>query len=226
MVEPPENRRTSFLARLLKWGVMRWWKINGWRVTESLPDERKFVIAGAPHTSNYDFFVFLGVVDAFGLTPRFIGKHSLFSWPMGDFMRAMGGVPVDRRRKGVGMVEQVARKIEEADAFALVIAIEGTRGATTEWRSGFYRIAQEAGVPIVCAGPDYELKLGIIGPTIWPTGDMEKDMEPAMRFFKSLAPRHPDQALFPDGSGLDRQAQEARQRAMLSAGTGGSTPVE
>ncbi|WP_343344859.1 1-acyl-sn-glycerol-3-phosphate acyltransferase [Sphingomicrobium sp. XHP0239] len=222
-----EIPRSSPLARLLKWGVMRWWRINGWTVGGApLPDTRKFIIAGAPHTSNYDFLVFLGVVETLGLTPRYIGKHSLFRWPMRDFMMAMGGVPVDRRRQKKGMVQQVAARIAEAEEFALVIAVEGTRSPTTEWRTGYYRIAEAAGIPIVCAGPDYERREGLIGPTIWPTGDLEKDMAPAIAFFKSLRPRYPEMVLFPDGNGLDPQLQAERQRARMSAGTGGNAPTE
>ncbi|MCJ8191085.1 1-acyl-sn-glycerol-3-phosphate acyltransferase [Sphingomicrobium aestuariivivum] len=215
----------SLLARLLKWASLRWFRTQGWRVIGTLPDTDKFIIAAAPHSSNYDFLVFLGVVEHFGVTPRYLGKHTLFRWPMGGFMRSMGGVPVDRRKRA-NMVQQVVQKIEEADDFALVIAIEGTRSKTNEWRSGYYRIAQEAGIPIVCAGPDYVNKLGVVGPIIHPTGDMDKDMEPAMRFFKSLHPANPDLVAFPDGSGLDPQLQAERMAAMLSTGTGGSTPVE
>ena len=218
--------RSSPLARFLKWSVMRWWRMNGWTVTGAPPpDTPKFIIAGAPHTSNYDFLVFLGVVETLGLTPRYIGKHSLFRWPMRDFMLAMGGVPVDRRRHK-GMVQQVVARIAEADEFALVIAIEGTRSPTRDWRTGYYRIAEAAGIPIVCAGPDYELKEGILGPTIWPTGDMQKDMAPAIAFFRSQKPRFEEKALFPDGSGPDPQLQAERQRARMSAGTGGSSPTD
>ena len=227
MPDAPIPRRPSLLARILKAAVLRWWRVGGWEVEGSIPPATpKFIIAGAPHTSNYDFLVFLGVVDTLGLTPRYIGKHSLFRWPLRDFMLAMGGVPVDRRRSKGGMVRQVADRIAAEDEFALVIAIEGTRSPTTEWRTGYYRIAQEAGIPIVCAGPDYEEKKGIIGPVIHPTGDMERDMAPAFEFFKSLVPAHPDKVRFPDGSGLDPSLQAARKRARRSAGTGGSLPTD
>ncbi|MCM8558007.1 lysophospholipid acyltransferase family protein [Sphingomicrobium sediminis] len=212
-----------WLARFLKWAVMRWWRLGGWKAVGTLPESRKFIIAGAPHTSNWDFLVFLGVVETMGLKPRYIGKHTLFKGPLGGFMKAMGGVPVDRTKR-VGMVGQVAEKIRAADEFALVIAIEGTRSPTTEWKSGFYRIAMEAGIPIVCAGPDYIHKLGIIGPIIHPTGDFEADMEPAYRFFKGLHPRHPKKAVFPDGSGLDPQLQAEMNRALVSPGTAGKSP--
>ena len=74
---------------------------------------------------------------------------------------------------------------------------------TTHWRSGFYRIALAAGVPIVCAGPDYARKRAVLGPVIAPTGDFAADMAPAWAFFRTLVPRHPERALFPDGFGID-----------------------
>lgn len=152
---------------------------------------------GASHTSNWDFLVFLGTVAALGRQVRFIGKHSLFKWPMGGFMRALGGVPVNRSLPQ-DLVSQIAAQFAAHDDFVLVIAPEGTRSATTNWRTGFYQIALKANVPIVCAGPDYLLKRGVIGPVIHPTGDMEADLKPAFAFFRTLHPRHPERAGFPD----------------------------
>ena len=152
---------------------------------------------GASHTSNWDFLVFLGTVAALGRQVRFIGKHSLFRWPMGGFMRALGGVPVDRG-SSQDLVSQIVAQFDAHDDFVLVVAPEGTRSATSRWRTGFYQIALKAGVPIVCAGPDYARKRGVFGPVIRPTGDFAGDMKPAWAFFRSLVPRHPDRAAFPD----------------------------
>jgi 1-acyl-sn-glycerol-3-phosphate acyltransferase len=152
---------------------------------------------GASHTSNWDFLVFLGTVHALGRQVRFIGKHGLFRWPMGGFMRALGGVPVDRSSPQ-DLVSQIVDQFESHDDFVLVIAPEGTRSATSRWKTGFYHIALKAGVPIVCAGPDYPTRRGVIGPTIRPTGDYAADMAPAFDFFRSLTPRHPERAGFPD----------------------------
>jgi 1-acyl-sn-glycerol-3-phosphate acyltransferase len=184
--------------------MLGWYRRAGWTVEGSLPATRKFVLMGAPHTSNWDFLVFLGTVEAVGVRPRFIGKSSLFRWPMGGFMRGLGGVPIDRSAPG-DMVEQMALQFATHDEFALIIAAEGTRKATTRWRTGYYRIAQAAGVPIVCVGPDYERRVGVFGPVIVPTGDYEADMAAAWPFFRSLKPRHPERALFPDGRDLHGQ---------------------
>ena len=172
---------------------------SGWKPSGKFPPDRKFVIMGASHTSNWDFLVFLGTVHALGRKVRFIGKQSLFKWRMGDFMRALGGVPVDRSSPQ-DLVSQIVAQFESHDDFVLVVAPEGTRSATTRWRTGFYQIALKAGVPIVCAGPDYPSKRGVIGPVIRPTGDMEADLKPAFDFFRTLTPKHPGRAAFPEWS--------------------------
>lgn len=201
IVTQADDSRPGLLSRIAKAAIVALFKMSGWRAAGRLPPGGKYVLAGASHTSNWDFVVFLGVVEAMGIRPHYMGKHSLFRWPVRRFMLDMGGIPVDRGKRA-DRVKQIAAQFDAHDNFALVVAIEGTRSPTRDWKSGFYRIAIEAGVPIVCVGPDYEHKLGIIGPTIVPTGDYEKDMEPAFAFFKSLMPAHPEKTMFPDGEGI------------------------
>jgi 1-acyl-sn-glycerol-3-phosphate acyltransferase len=117
-------------------------------------------------------------------------------------MKGLGGISVEHSVRN-DLVAQVSQRLREADRMLLVIAPEGTREATTEWRMGFYRIALAAGVPIVPAGPDYTRKVAIFGEPIAPTGDPDKDLGPAWAFFRTLVPRFPDKVLFPDGSGMD-----------------------
>ena len=183
-------------SRSVLWLLLQWYRRSGWTAHGTLPPDRKFVILGASHTSNWDFPVFLGTVHAVGRRVRFIGKQSLFRGPVGRFMRALGGVPVDRRAPQ-DLVSQIVEQIRVHDDFLLIVAAEGTRARTTRWKTGFYQIALRAGIPIVCAGPDYPTKRGIFGPIIHPTGDYERDMAPAFAFFRSLRPRHPERAAFP-----------------------------
>jgi len=157
-------------------------------VTGTLPAFDKYVLIGAPHTRNWDFIAFLGVADAFGITPHFMAKTSLFRWPIGGFMRQMGGVPVDRKATG-GMVEQMAARFAADDGFVLVIAPEGTRGAVDQWRTGFYRIAMAAKVPIVCAYVDYSRRKAGIGPAVTPSGDYEADLAVIHAFYRGVAER-------------------------------------
>jgi 1-acyl-sn-glycerol-3-phosphate acyltransferase len=149
--------------------------IRGWRVEGSIPDVPRMVLIVAPHTSNWDFLTGLWVKLALRMGARFIGKHTLFRWPLGVVMRWLGGVPVDRSA-AAGFVEETTRVMRESDRMTLVLAPEGTRKRTDRWKSGFYRIAVAAGVPILLAGLDYSRKVVFFGPLIHPTGDYEKDL--------------------------------------------------
>ena len=171
----------------------------GWEAEGTLPAYPKMVLVGASHTSNWDFLVFVGTIEALGRNVGFVGKNSLFRWPMGNFMRSLGGIPVDRSKRQ-DLTAQVVDQFRERDELLLVIAAEGTRSYTEKWRTGFYQIALQAGVPIVCVGPDYPRKRGIIGPVIRPTGNYDRDMKPAWAFFRGLHPKNPDRAGFPPGT--------------------------
>lgn len=188
----------NWLERSIRWLLLQWFRRRGWTISGQLPPDPKFVIMGASHTSNWDFLVFLGAVQALGRKVHFVGKHSLFKWPLGGFMRALGGIPVDRRARQ-DLVEQVVAQFEAHDQFILVVAPEGTRSRTTKWKTGFYQIAMAAGVPIVAAGPDFPTRRGVFGPVIRPTGNFAEDMKPAFVFLRTLTPRYPERAAFPDG---------------------------
>ena len=90
-------------------------------------------------------------------------------------------------------------EFDARDDFILVVAPEGTHSRTTVWKTGFYQIALKANVPIVAAGPDFPTKRGVFGPVIRPTGNYAQDMKPAFDFFRTIVPRHPERAAFPDG---------------------------
>jgi 1-acyl-sn-glycerol-3-phosphate acyltransferase len=195
-VDPP---KLNWLERLIRRLLVTWFERSGWSISGQLPPDRKFVIMGASHTSNWDFLVFLGAVHAVGRQIRFIGKHSLFRWPMGSFMHALGGVPIDRSAPQ-DLVSQIVAQFRAHDDFILVVAPEGTRSFNTRWKSGFYQIALKAGVPIVAAGPDYPTKRGVFGPVIHPTGNYAEDLKPAFAFFRTITPKHPARAGFPEGS--------------------------
>jgi 1-acyl-sn-glycerol-3-phosphate acyltransferase len=158
-----------YLARLLM-------RLAGWRIDGKLPDLPKFVLIGAPHTSNWDFLLFLGVIFSLRANVRFMGKAELFRFPVGWFFRYCGGVPVDRK-KSTGLVDQMVKACHEAENFILVIAPEGTRHQVADWKRGFYHIAQGAEIPIVMAVVDGKHKTVHIGQTFQPTGDIEADMQ-------------------------------------------------
>lgn len=151
----------------------------------------KFVVVAAPHTSNWDFVIFLAMVHSVGIRARVIGKHTLVRWPFGGLMRRLGVIPV-RRDTGQGLVEQVVAAFASEPSIALTITPEGTRRATPYWRSGFYHIAAAAGVPIVLGFIDGERKVAGLGPTLTPTGDVAADMEVIRGFYSPIKGINPE----------------------------------
>ena len=165
----------------------------GWRFEGFLPNLPKFVVAVAPHTSNWDFVVGLLARRALGLDAHFLGKHTLFRPPFGWFMRWLGGTPVRRDMPG-GVVQQVAETFRTHEAFVLGLAPEGTRKRVAAWRTGFYYIALEAGVPIVPVTFDYGRKRIAAAVPIIPTGDLDADLQPMRVFFAGATPLKPEGA--------------------------------
>jgi 1-acyl-sn-glycerol-3-phosphate acyltransferase len=171
------------LARLTMW-------LLGWSVDGKLPDLPKYILIGAPHTSNWDFVLFLGIIFTLRANVHFMGKAELFRWPIGWFFRYCGGVPVDRK-KSTGLVDQMVKACNEADKFILTIAPEGTRHHVVEWKRGFYHIAKGAGIPIVMAQVDGKHKQVRIGQVFQPKDDIEADMKSIQGYFAGLAGINP-----------------------------------
>ena len=184
------KRAPSWLSRAVRRILIALYRLRGWQLTGVRPAPRKFVLLGAPHTSNWDFVFFIGATHELGIRPSFMGKTSLFKWPATDFMLDMGGVPVDRSKRN-NYVTQVADAFARADDLALVIAPEGSRTSDGRWRTGFYHIARAAGVPIVPAWVDNATMRGGIGEPLEPTGDMAADMAKLAEFYRSVRPDCP-----------------------------------
>jgi 1-acyl-sn-glycerol-3-phosphate acyltransferase len=188
--DPPPALFSRIARAVLLW----FYRTRGWKATGTPPADRRCVIIAAPHTSNWDFVNLLGLTSDLGVKVHFMGKTSLFRWPLRRFMADMGGIPVDRhtRHNAVqAMVDEFARRKE----FMLVIAPEGTRSAVTQWRTGFYHIAQAAGVPLVIGMMDYGKKSGGLGPAIMPSGDYRADMAKIVEFYCGVTPRNPHWAI-------------------------------
>jgi 1-acyl-sn-glycerol-3-phosphate acyltransferase len=143
-----------------------WLALAGWRIEGDLPDVPRVVVAVAPHSSNWDFVHALAAVFALRLRVAFIGKHTLFAGLLGRFMHWVGGLPVNRGRPE-GIADEVAHALRAADAMWLGVAPEGTRAAGAAFKSGFYRIALAAQVPILPVFIDYRRKvIGILPPLL------------------------------------------------------------
>ena len=159
--------------------------LAGWRVDGKLPDLSKYVLIGAPHTSNWDFILFLGVIFSLRANVHYMGKAELFRFPFGWFFRYCGGVPVDRK-KSTGLVDQMVTACDRADKFILTIAPEGTRHYVSDWKRGFYHIARGAGIPIVMGIIDGRHKIVRVGQVFHPTEDIEADTKIIKGIFEGV----------------------------------------
>lgn len=174
----------KFFSRLLL-------RLAGWNIREdTLPDIRKAVLLVAPHTSNVDFFIGRLAFNILGVKAAFLIKKEVFIFPFGPLLRKMGGIPVDRKRN-TRLVEQLSNYFRENSELMLIFTPEGTRSYASRWKKGFYYVALKAEVPIVLSYIDYKKKEGGMGPVIYPTGDIDSDLEKIIGFYRDIGPRHP-----------------------------------
>jgi 1-acyl-sn-glycerol-3-phosphate acyltransferase len=182
------------LSRLLEWLMLRFYLAMGWSSVAVRPIPKKAVIIAAPHTSNWDFVYYIGLTRDLGIETSFMAKRELFRWPLGRFMRDMGGVEVNRQQGG-NYVQSMIDKFNRRDEFLLTIAPEGTRKSVGQWRTGFYHIAVGAKVPLIIGMMDYAKKTGGLALAFMPTGDYAADMARVEEFYRNTTPRHPDKTM-------------------------------
>ena len=179
---PSVPRRDYGWLRALGGSVL---KGMGWRTEGELPDCPRLVVALAPHSSNWDFVIGAAIVFVLGLRVAFIGKHTLFKWPLGGFMRWLGGIPVDRSRPE-GFADVMAAELIGREQLWLAVAPEGTRTGGAQFKSGFYRIAQAAGVPVLPVYFNYRRKvLGFL-----PLIESALDIDEGVARTRELLERH------------------------------------
>ena len=178
--------------KFMAWMGLIFLKILGWRVEGEIPDIKKFVIIAAPHTSNWDFPITLAVTFVLKMKIYWMGKHVMFRWPFHGLLRWLGGIPIDRSRSH-NVVEQSVQTFNAHEKLIMVIPPEGTRKKVSYWKTGFYHIAKGAGVPIVLGFLDYRRKAGGIGPTFFPTGDIEADMRQIQAFYTTITGKRQSQ---------------------------------
>jgi 1-acyl-sn-glycerol-3-phosphate acyltransferase len=172
---------TPFITPLLRALAIVLLKLLGWKAVGRPVEGARFVLIGAPHTSNWDFPLMLMVVLQLRLRVYWMGKHSLFPFPFTGFMKWLGGIPVDRRRNQ-NLVDQTVQQYKENPELVVLVPPEGTRAKVKEWKTGFYHIAVNAGVPILMGYVDASTKEAGLADFFYPTGDIEKDL-PAIRAF-------------------------------------------
>ena len=182
-------RRGSAFSRGLGRVFLR---LLGWRVEGVIPDLPKMVWIGAPHTTNWDGVLSLATLMALGIDASTMIKDSAFKGPLGWLLRSLGGIPINRASPK-GVVEQSIDQFASRQRFVLLIAPEGTRDGADDWKRGYYRIAEGAGVPVLPAASDYRKKIVTFGPAVMPSGDYAADLAKLLEFYRGhLAPRHPE----------------------------------
>ncbi len=166
------------VARFCRW-LLRW------KFVGEPPPADKYVIIAAPHTSNWDFIMFLLFIIERRLALRWMGKHTLFKWPMGGLMRWLGGIPIERSTNH-NTVQQMVDAFAEPEPIVLVITPEGTRSKVEKWKTGFYHIAVAADVPISQGFLDKRVKQCGFGPWFKPSGDLEEELPRIQAFYDGM----------------------------------------
>ncbi len=181
----PTTGVISYLAGKL------WLWIFRWKVEANIPKGGKCLLIAAPHTSNWDLMFMLAATNTLRLSVSWVGKHTIFKKPFDRLMRSWGGVPIDRG-KPQGVVEQLADEFRKRDKLVLVIAPSGTRKKVAFWKSGFYRVALRAGVPLSCGFLDYKRRIAGLGLSFMPSGDVAKDMQRIRDFYADMTGKYPE----------------------------------
>jgi 1-acyl-sn-glycerol-3-phosphate acyltransferase len=170
--------------------LLRW---SGWRLVGTAPSVKRCVIIFAPHTSNWDFPLLLCVRFAFGRPVAYLAKDSLFRFPIAGILRWTGAVPVERTERHA-LVQTLAQAFRERSELWLAMSPEGTRARTDHWKSGFYHVAREAGVPLLLAFIDAKKRECGLGELIELSGDIDADLAQLRAFYSNKPGIRPERA--------------------------------
>ncbi len=187
------NLQTLFMLKLIGKLILN---IAGYKIIDTTPkgvqNYQKAVMIAAPHTSNWDYVYTMAALYALDVPIKYLGKASLFKFPLGILIKKLGGIPVKREQKN-NMVNDMAKMIVEAkEQMILIIPAEGTRSFSREWKSGFYHIANTAEVPIILGFLDFGKKeVGFID-EFNSTGNYEKDLKNIQKKYIGITPKHPE----------------------------------
>ena len=174
---------TPIITPLLRWIAIVVLKVIGWKAVGKEIANPRFVLIGAPHTSNWDFPLMLLIVLKLRLQVFWMGKHTLFPFPVGWLMKWLGGIPINRA-KSHNVVNETVRQYREHENLVVLVPPEGTRSKVTTWKSGFYHIANNAGVPILMGFVDAAKKEAGLADFFYPTGDVEADIQEIRKFYQ------------------------------------------
>jgi len=172
------------------------WASSRWTLVSEPAPDRPTVLIGAPHTSNWDFVLMLAIAGRLEVDVRWLGKKSLFAGWRRPIMNALGGIPVDRADPG-GVVSDVVERVRAGEVFGLVVTPDGTRSGHTHWKSGFYRIARETGMPVTLGYVDRTTMTTGLGPTFELSGDVAADMDRIRAFYADKSGFRPEHRVEP-----------------------------
>lgn len=186
---PPHAPRVKPSA-FLRWVGRTILRLGGWRIVGEIPDIPRLVLIGAPHSSNWDGIWGFAAKLALGLDIRVLGKESLFRIPvLGFVLRRLGVIAVDRSAP-TGVIEQAAAQMRSGDAFWYGIAPEGTRKRVERWKTGFWKIARAADVPVLRMYFHYPERIVGFGPLFHPTDDLQADMAAIRDWYRPWMGKH------------------------------------
>ena len=163
----------NFLTRRIGKAIFR---VMGWRIEGEFPNRDKAIVALVPHSSNIDFFLTIAFIWATGMRASFLIKHTVFWYPLGNIIRALGGIPVDRTQQN-GLIRDVTQQFRQKSKWVLGITPSGTRKPVKEWKDGIARIAASAQVPIVPAVMNYRTRTVHFAPLIEGVTEVRQIME-------------------------------------------------
>lgn len=181
-------------------------RLQGWKITNTLPDEiKKCVLLTVPHTSNWDFVIGMAAMKIMKLSKHFTIKKEWLRFPFKRFLLSGGAIPIDRSKKNSlgekkSTVELMVELFDTHDEIRLIIPPEGTRSRVEKWKSGFYYVALQAKVPIALGYMDYEKRECGIGKLIYPSGDYKADMKEIMDFYRNIKAKNPENFALDSGS--------------------------
>src|SRR6218665_3815336 len=191
------GRALPYDCRMFKRSVARlFWAFSRWTLASEAAPTRPTVLIGAPHTSNWDFVLMLAIAWRLGIDVHWLGKKSLFHGWRGPIMRRLGGIAVHRANPADGGGEVVGQ-VHAGTVFGLVVTPDGTRGGNEYWKSGFYRIATQTGMPVTLGFVDPTTMTTGLGPTFDLTGDVGADMDRIRDFYADKAGVRPERRTEP-----------------------------
>lgn len=167
----------------------------GWKIDKHSPaGVNKCVVVMGPHTSNWDFIIGRIAFAQYKVNGKYLIKKDLFFFPLGIFLKAIGGIPVDRKKTN-NMTDQAVEIFNKYEKIFMVFTPEGTRSYNDKWKKGFYYIAQAAKVPIYIGYIDYKKKIGGFHSLFEPTGNIDEDIKHIKSILSQYSGKYPENGI-------------------------------